>query len=124
MLRNAIAIFIAIIFSCIKNKKIRTCLTPDLTFKYNTNRIIRSIYLAAKLDFEVSSDIIEWIKANPTYLLKSETEYLQKNIDKALEYDADKIVYLIDKMALWDYVPVTRALEPHFRKRSIKSFNV
>jgi tRNA nucleotidyltransferase/poly(A) polymerase len=107
----------------IEKKQIRTCLTPDLTFKYNTNRIIRTIYLSAKLNFDVAPDVMSWIKSNPNYMLKSETEYLQKNIDKALEYDADRTVYLLDKMALWDYVPVTATLEPHFRNRSIKSFH-
>lgn len=108
----------------IENKRIRTCLTPELTFKFNTNRIIRTVYLSAKLNFDVSQDIIDWVKVNPSYMLKSETEYLQKNIDKALEYDADRTIYLLDKMDLWDHVPITSALEPHFRNRTIKSLHV
>jgi tRNA nucleotidyltransferase/poly(A) polymerase len=108
----------------IDNKIIRTCLTPDLTFKFNTNRIVRSIYLSAKLNFDVSPDIITWVRDNPDYLLRSETAYLQKNIDKALSYDPDRVVYLLDKMELWDYIPITQALQPYYRNHSVKNFNV
>lgn len=109
----------------IKNKKIRTCLTPDLTFKYNTNRIIRVVYLAAKLDFDVDPIIIEWIKNNPQYLSECETSYLSKNIDKALEYNPKKTVSLLNEMNLWKYIPITRKLYPYFSKHSVEeSINV
>lgn len=103
----------------IKNKVIRTCLSPDLTFKYNIKRIIRVVYLASKLDFDVDSSIIEWVKNNPRYLIENEKEYLSKNINKALEYDADRAAFLINKMHMWKYIPITRELEPYFRKYSI-----
>jgi len=106
----------------IKNKIIRTCLTPDLTFKYNTNRIIRAIYLAAKLDFDVSPDIIEWIRANPNYLLQSEISYNTKNINKALSYDPDKTIYLIDKMNLWNFLPITDKLAPLYSRRLVAPY--
>src|SRR5271165_4488623 len=43
----------------IKNKLIRTCLSPEITFQSNTNRIIRAVYLAAKLGFNINKDIID-----------------------------------------------------------------
>lgn len=104
----------------IKNKRIRTCLTPDLTLKYNTNRIIRVIYLAAKLDFNVEPNIIEWIKTNPDYILQSENAYITKNIDKALAADPDKTVYLLNKMNLWNYVPITQNIYPLYNKRKLQ----
>lgn len=104
----------------IKNKIIKTCLSPDLTFKYNTNRIIRVVYLAAKLGFNVDPVVIEWVKNNPKYITQSETSYLSKNIEKALFYDADKTFYLLEKMNMWDYIPITQKLYPYYAKRSSK----
>jgi tRNA nucleotidyltransferase/poly(A) polymerase len=100
----------------LENKIIRTCLTPNLTFKYNTNRIIRVVYLAAKLGFDVDPKIIEWIKHNPEYIMQSEKSYLSKNINKALSLDADRAVYLINKMNMWKFIPITEALVPYYSK--------
>ena len=106
----------------IKNKIIRTCLTPDLTFKYNTNRIIRTIYLAAKLDFNVEPQIIEWIKKNPQYLKQSETSYISKNLEKAAKYDPDKTSYLLEKMELWDHIPITSGIYELYNKRTVREY--
>lgn len=109
----------------LNNKIIRTCLSPDLTFIYNTNRIIRVVYLSAKLGFDVEPSIIEWIKKNPKYIMKSEASYLSKNINKSLSIDADRTVYLIDKMDMWKYLPVTEELTPYYSKKmSRRSLNV
>jgi len=109
----------------LENKVIRTCLTPELTFKYNTNRIIRVVYLSAKLGFDVDPKAIEWIKNNPQYILQSEESYLSKNINKSLTLDADRTVYLINKMNMWKYIPITEELAPYYNKvMSRESFNV
>lgn len=105
------------------NKIIRTCLTPELTFKYNVNRIIRTIYLACKLDFTIQPDIITWIKKNPQYISQCTQEYLTKNINKSLKFDADKTAYLIEQMDLWDYLPITKALVPYYQKRFTENFH-
>ena len=34
-------------------KVIRTCLAPEITLTANKNRVVRAIYLAAKLDFDL-----------------------------------------------------------------------
>lgn len=103
----------------IENKIIRTCLTPELTFKYNTNRIARVLYLSAKLDFNVDPQIIEWVKANPRYILKSEPSYNAKNIEKALMFDPAKTVQLITEMNLWSYIPITENLKPYYNKQEV-----
>lgn len=109
----------------LNNKIIRTCLTPELTFKYNTNRIIRVVYLAAKLGFDVEPSIIEWISNNPKYIMQSENSYLSKNINKSLLLDADRTVYLINKMNMWKFIPITQELAPYYSKTmSRENFNV
>jgi len=101
----------------LKNKTIRTCLAPELTFKHNTNRIVRVLYLSAKLDFNVDNSIIEWIKNNQNFMLQSKTSYLIKNLDKAMTIDSDRTLYLINKMDLWKYIPITDKLLPYYNKR-------
>ncbi len=103
----------------IHSKKINTCLSPDLTLKYNPNRIIRVIYLSSKLDFDVNPNIIEWISQNKEYIVKLDKSYLSKNIDKALQHNADRAIWLINKMDLWGYLPITSKLYPYFAKKSI-----
>jgi len=105
----------------IKNKIIKTCLDPEVTFKYNTNRISRVFYLASKLDFDVDESIIEWIKANPDYIRKSKDAYISKNINKALEYNPEKLALLLNKTKLWNYIPVTENLLPFYKKSITKS---
>jgi len=100
----------------IKNKRIRTCLSPDLSLRYNTKRIIRVIYLAAKLGFEVDPKIIEWVSLHPQFNLEPGPEYLSKNLNKALAFDADRSVHLINKMNLWKTIPITEALIPYYQK--------
>ena len=46
----------------IQEKKIRTCLDPAITLSSNRNRVIRAIYLAAKLGFEVDEKIMNWLR--------------------------------------------------------------
>ena len=48
-------------FQDIKDRKIRTCLSPDITLTSNRNRVVRAIYLASKLDFDVDNAIIEYV---------------------------------------------------------------
>lgn len=103
-------------FRDIKGKIIRTCLDPDITFKHNTNRIIRVIYLSAKLGFDVDEKIIKWIKENPEYIRKSESSYLSKNIDKALSYNPETVVKLLNETNMWDYIPITENLQPYYQK--------
>lgn len=106
----------------IQSKTLNTVLDPGNTFKYNTNRIIRIVYMAAKLDFNVSNDIIEWVKKEgKQFINQSSQEYLSKNIDKALLYDADKVSYLLNQMDLWFSVPTTEKLMPYYRANAGKN---
>ena len=109
-------------FIDIKNKVLKTCLTPEITLKYNPNRIIRVIYLASKLKFDVDPEIINWISNNKDYIRMSTENYLSKNINKALEKDPERAIHLINKMNLWDAIPITDALYPYYAKNeTVKS---
>jgi tRNA nucleotidyltransferase/poly(A) polymerase len=100
----------------IKNKIIRTCLDPNTTFRHNTNRIIRVIYLSAKLDFDVAPEIISWISEHKDMVRLSSDHYLTKNLDKAMAKNQERAVWLINKMGLWDVIPITSALQPYAKQ--------
>jgi len=102
----------------IKNKIIRTCLDPDTTFRYNTNRIIRVVYLSAKLDFDVDPEIIKWISENKDMVRLSPDGYLKKNLDKAMKKNPERAVAVINATNLWDAIPITEELQPYYAKRT------
>ncbi len=103
----------------IKNKIIRTCLSPDIVFKENPKRIIRVVYLAAKLGFEVDDNIIDWVKNNKEYIRLSGDEYLSKKINKSLSYDINKTISMINKLDIWDQIPITDSLYPYYKENKL-----
>lgn len=94
----------------IKQKIIKTCLSPDMTLKFNVNRIPRIIYVAAKLGFDVDPKIIEWVAANPAYLQTVKPNYIEEKVGKANQFDPERTKYLIDKMNIRRFIP--QAQEP------------
>lgn len=108
-------------FADIKAKVLKTCLHPDITFRYNANRIIRIIYLASKLDFDVAPEIIQWVVENKDMVRQSSEHYLKTNIDKAMKHNPEKAVALIGQMKLWDTLPMTNSLYPYFKAQQGKT---
>ncbi len=91
--------------SDIKNKKIKTCLAPEITLTSNRNRVVRAIYLACKLDFDIDNSIIEYVKSNPDSITLSSNKSIQEKMSQAYSKDADKAKYYIEKMGLAKYLP-------------------
>ncbi|HWZ21350.1 MAG TPA: hypothetical protein VNW06_01780 [Cytophagaceae bacterium] len=104
-------------FDDIKKKVIRTCLSPEITLTSNKNRVVRIIYLAAKLDFNVDPAIIAWVKANPDSIRISSPSSLTEKLNKAVSYNPQKTAQLLDQMGLWDHIPITESLYAHYTKR-------
>src|SRR5258708_3064275 len=102
----------------IKNRILNTCLDIDTTLRYNPNRIIRTVYLSSKLDFDVNPAIIKWISENKDLIRLSTDHYLTKNIDKAMSRDPDRALFIINKANLWDVIPITDQLMPYFVKKN------
>ena len=101
----------------INNKIIKTLLSPELTLGYDNKRIIRVVYLAAKLDFDVDEDIIDWVKKHPQFVANSSLDYLTKKLTKAVEFNPSRVVSLMDEMGLWDHVPLIPELIPHAKSK-------
>lgn len=97
------------------NKVIKTILSPEATFKANpktqhNNRVVRAIYLASKLGFSIDEKIISYISSNPGLITLSDDKSLAKKLSQAYELDKDKTIYYLNKMNLWNYIPITGML--------------
>jgi len=101
----------------IKNKKIVCCLDPSITFTSNKNRVVRSIYLAAKLGFEIDDTIISWVKTHPESIRFGSERSLTQKLNKALDYNPEKTLQLLSKMNLWNHIPISERLYPYYMKR-------
>lgn len=101
----------------IDKKIIKTCLDPNTTLISNKNRVVRSIYLATKLDFDIDKSIIEYVSKNPQSVNISSRKSLIEKLDLSFGYDADKTVFYIEKMNLWNYIPITDKLYPYYMKK-------
>jgi tRNA nucleotidyltransferase/poly(A) polymerase len=103
-------------FKDIKDRMIRTCLSPDITLTTNRNRVARAIYLAAKLDFDVDPSIIDFVQKNPESIKIASDKSLAEKLDEAFTRDADKASFLISKMNIWNHIPITKTVYPYYAK--------
>ena len=103
-------------FKDINNKKIKTCLSPEITLKSNKNRVVRAIYLACKLDFTIDDSIINFVSKNPETVKISSFKTLNEKLNESFEKDPDKASYYISKMNLWNHIPITDIMSPYYRK--------
>ena len=94
----------------IKLKRIRTCLPARITLRNDTKRVVRVLYLAAKLGFDVHDEIIEWVKKHPETIADVKPKYLSDKLSQAVNYDKERTVQLLDEMGLWDHVPMIPGL--------------
>jgi len=95
----------------INQRKIKTCLTPDITIGKDPKRIVRAIYLASKLQFELDDKLRDWILNNPTYLFeKVNVDYISKKIIKSYAFDPERTVELLRELDLWDRLPASPGL--------------
>jgi hypothetical protein len=104
-------------FEDIKNKIIKTCLDPKITLTSNKNRVVRAIYLACKLDFNIDKSIIDLVALNPDLIKISSNKSLVEKLNSAFTFDSDKASFLLKQMNLWNHVPITEKMYPYYIKR-------
>lgn len=103
-------------FKDIKEKKIKTCLEPEITLTSNKNRVIRAVYLSSKLNFDIDKSIVEFVSKNPQSVQDSSQSSLSKKLNEAFAWDADRAAHNITKMNLWNYIPITKEVYPYYVK--------
>jgi tRNA nucleotidyltransferase/poly(A) polymerase len=98
----------------IRERVLRTCLPAKITLGSDPKRVVRVIYMAAKLGFRVDDEIVRWVKENPAALVPPGREnYVTDKINEALKYDPSITVRLMDRLGLWRYAPVSDQLLPY-----------
>lgn len=108
----------------INNKIIKTCLSPEITLTNNKNRVVRSIYLATKLDFNIDNSIVEYVKNNPKIIENSTPKTVSDKLNFAFNKDPDKASFYLNKMNLWNYVPILESMTPYYLKYNKGKTNV
>lgn len=103
-------------FKDIDEKKIKTCLSPEITLTTNRNRVIRAIYLASKLDFDIDESIIKYVKSNPQSVKISTEKVLNEKLNEAFKWNPEKASHYLTLMGLWNYVPITEVMYPYYKK--------
>lgn len=104
----------------IHSRLIRTCLSPEITLTSNKNRVVRAIYLAAKLNFDLEPSTAKWIKSNPQSIRLSSDHTLREKLNKAMGYNPEKTAALLTDLGLWQHIPITDKLQPYFNQQAIK----
>jgi tRNA nucleotidyltransferase/poly(A) polymerase len=95
----------------IKERMVRTCLEPELTLGRDAKRIVRAIYIAAKLDFDLDPKIISWIKQHSKLIVGASDSYMVEKLDKAMEYNPKRTVALLNATDVWNWIPRIERLE-------------
>lgn len=103
-------------FKDIKEKKIKTCLPPQITLTSNRNRVVRSIYLACKLGFDIDPSIIDFVRKNPQTVKISTEKVMNEKLAQAFEKDPNKAAQLITQMGLWNLIPISEKVYPYYMK--------
>lgn len=91
----------------IKLKTIDTCLEPEITLSSDPRRIVRIVYLGAKLGFLPSKRIIDWTKANINYVKDIDSGYFDDKINKAMEKNSHITIEIINLLGLSSFVSTT-----------------
>lgn len=95
----------------IKKKLIRTPLPPRITLRDDTKRVIRVVYLAAKLGFQVEPDIIKWVRNNPDKIREEVSPgFARRKLASATRANPEITNQLMNAMNLWDVVSVPNVL--------------
>ena len=98
-------------FKDIKNKIIRCPLPPRITLRDDPRRVIRAIYLAAKLGFTIEKDIIVWAVNHHELIKKYVKPGFSKNkLAKAAKKDIKKTIDYITQMKLGTVVSLPKIL--------------
>ncbi len=95
----------------IKRKIIRTPLPPRITLRDDTKRVVRAIYLAAKLGFEIERDIITWSRSHHDKIREEVSEgFSKRKLASAARADPDRTMKYLTAMDLWGVVGIPKIL--------------
>jgi len=94
----------------IRNKSLDTCLSPRITLSYDPKRIIRIVYLSAKLDFVPTKRVIDWVRKNNNALDGVSDGYIKSRIGKSLKYNPEMTNKMIKTLNIQNKIPYIKGL--------------
>jgi tRNA nucleotidyltransferase/poly(A) polymerase len=102
----------------IRKKILRTPLPPRVTLSDDPKRVIRVVYLCAKLGFKPEPDIVRWVLRHPEAVGGSE-KYVRDKLTQATRYSPETTVNLMTQMRLWDHIQIPQVLMPYAARRRV-----
>lgn len=90
----------------IKAKKVDTILDPSIVFTNSKNRPLRAIYLAVKLNFDLSDQVFNFLKKYPFIIKESTTSSIKEKLSYCINKDKDRTIYLLNKTDMIKFLPV------------------
>lgn len=97
-------------FEDLQNKILRTCLPPAITIGNDPKRIVRAIYLAAKLDLTIEDRVVEYISSNTNLLSRVSNSYIAIKLIAAFKHNPTITKKYINELNLKDVIPKTLKL--------------
>ncbi len=88
----------------LENKIIRTIGNPDVRFEEDSLRILRGLYLKAKLDFDFDLKTLYAVKAKKNLLSELSLERLSEYYYKLLKIKNDKFINFVKKNNIFDNI--------------------
>lgn len=89
----------------IKNRIIRAVGNPDMRFLEDPSRILRAVYLASKLGFDIEKNTLESMRKCGHYLNNTPNELKGKIVNKVIKYNClSRFVEILETADLLDYI--------------------
>lgn len=105
--------------SDLDNRVITTCLDPFTTFSDSTNRVVRAIYMACKLDCDFHMKVKKCLKEHPELILNSSNKAMVQKLNLAIKYNKQKAINILDEYNFWKYIPPIAMIEDDQKQRLI-----
>ena len=111
-------------FNDLDNRIIRTCVPAKITLQDDVRRIFRAINFAARLNFKIDNDIIQYTLKNRRSFSgenrwKLKDAFLTSLIGESIEADADITMHYIVEMDLLPIVPMIGRFKEELIKRKL-----
>ncbi|MCZ2224512.1 MAG: hypothetical protein LC122_12885 [Chitinophagales bacterium] len=99
----------------INSKIVDTCLNPEVSLPTKSNRVLRAIYLAVKLDFDIHPRVIKWITDNPIAIQNSSYKSMQEKLNICASIDKERTIKLLRDTKVYFYIPPEILLENNLK---------
>lgn len=94
----------------IKNKILKTPLPPRITLRDDPKRVIRAIYLAAKLGFSIEDEVVKWSREHSDNIALVSSGFSRQKLASAARFDIDKTIFYLKEMKLLNVISIPQVI--------------